>query len=239
MSDAVLIGETLVGFSQRRSGQFFGLDARSGKTLWTSEPRQATNAAIVAAGDFWFALKDDGELLVAAARRARVRAAEAVYRGEQRDVGSARHLGQSCVREGCVHAGVVDVLKIVVSRTVSHCRPPAQSARSLVADCLKPAGRKPITRAGETAAALGSARGSAAAPGRSRNPFKSSSNTLRLNALRGDQATIWWKARRPSTTVNKYPDSCHVMDAFNIELDGVETADCATLRAANVQLTHV
>jgi outer membrane protein assembly factor BamB len=64
MSDAVLIGETLVGFSQRRSGQFFGLDARSGKTLWTSEPRQATNAAIVAGGDFWFALKDDGELLV-------------------------------------------------------------------------------------------------------------------------------------------------------------------------------
>ena len=64
MSDAVVLGETLVGFSQRRSGQFFGLDARSGKTLWTSDPRQATNAAIVRAGDFWFALKDDGELLV-------------------------------------------------------------------------------------------------------------------------------------------------------------------------------
>jgi outer membrane protein assembly factor BamB len=64
MSDAVLVGETLVGFSQRRSGQFFGLDARSGKTVWTSDPRQGTNAAIVAAGDFWFALKDDGELLV-------------------------------------------------------------------------------------------------------------------------------------------------------------------------------
>jgi outer membrane protein assembly factor BamB len=64
MSDAVLVGETLVGFSQRRSGQFFGLDARSGKTLWTSDARQATNAAIVSAGDFWFALKDDGELVV-------------------------------------------------------------------------------------------------------------------------------------------------------------------------------
>jgi outer membrane protein assembly factor BamB len=64
MSDAVLIGEALVGFSQRRSGQFFGLDARSGKTLWTSDVRQATNAAIVSAGDFWFALKDDGELVV-------------------------------------------------------------------------------------------------------------------------------------------------------------------------------
>jgi outer membrane protein assembly factor BamB len=67
MSDAVVLGETLVGFSQRRSGQFFGLDARSGKTLWTSDPRQGTNAAIVRAGDFWFALKDDGELLVSRA----------------------------------------------------------------------------------------------------------------------------------------------------------------------------
>jgi outer membrane protein assembly factor BamB len=64
MSDAVLAGETLVGFSQRRSGQFFALDARSGKTLWTSEPRQGTNAAIVSAGEFWFALKDDSELIV-------------------------------------------------------------------------------------------------------------------------------------------------------------------------------
>jgi len=65
MSDAVLDGETLVGFSERRSGQFFALDARSGKTVWTSEPRQGVNAAIVSAGEFWFALKDDGELVVA------------------------------------------------------------------------------------------------------------------------------------------------------------------------------
>jgi outer membrane protein assembly factor BamB len=64
MSDAVLFGETLVGLSQRRSGQFFGLDPRSGKTLWLSDARQATNAAIVSAGDFWFALEDDGELVV-------------------------------------------------------------------------------------------------------------------------------------------------------------------------------
>jgi outer membrane protein assembly factor BamB len=64
MSDAVLAGQTLVGLSQRRSGQFFALDARSGKTLWTSDARQATNAAIVSAGDFWLALEDDGELVV-------------------------------------------------------------------------------------------------------------------------------------------------------------------------------
>ena len=65
MSDAVIVGDTLVGFSQRNSGQFFGLDARTGKTLWTSDGRQATNAAIVVAGDLWFALKDDAELVVA------------------------------------------------------------------------------------------------------------------------------------------------------------------------------
>jgi outer membrane protein assembly factor BamB len=64
MSDAVLLGEILVGFSQRRSGQFFALDARSGKTLWTSDARQGTNAAIVSAGNVWFALEDDGELVV-------------------------------------------------------------------------------------------------------------------------------------------------------------------------------
>jgi outer membrane protein assembly factor BamB len=76
-SDAVLVGDSIVGLSQRRSGQFFGLDARTGKTLWTSEPRQATNAAIVTAGGIWFALKDDGELVVA---RANPRAFEPLRR---------------------------------------------------------------------------------------------------------------------------------------------------------------
>ena len=42
------------------SGQFFWADAKTGKTLWTSEPRQAGNAAIVRAGDLLFVLKDDG-----------------------------------------------------------------------------------------------------------------------------------------------------------------------------------
>ncbi len=69
MSDAVLAGETIIGFSQRRSGQFFGLDPQTGKTLWMSDPRQAENAAIVAAGTLWFALKDDGELIVARGSR--------------------------------------------------------------------------------------------------------------------------------------------------------------------------
>jgi outer membrane protein assembly factor BamB len=65
MSNAVLAGDALFGLSQRNSGQFFCLDARTGKTLWTSEPRQATNASIVRAGQMLFMLKEDGELIVA------------------------------------------------------------------------------------------------------------------------------------------------------------------------------
>ena len=67
MTNAVVVGDTLFGMSHRNSGQFFALDARTGKTLWTSPPRQATNAAISHAGDLLFMLKDDGELIVAKA----------------------------------------------------------------------------------------------------------------------------------------------------------------------------
>jgi outer membrane protein assembly factor BamB len=67
MSNAVLAGDAVYGMSQRNSGQFFCIDAKTGKTLWTSPPRQATNAAIVRAGDLLFLLKDDAELIVARA----------------------------------------------------------------------------------------------------------------------------------------------------------------------------
>jgi outer membrane protein assembly factor BamB len=67
MANAVLVGDAIYGMSQRNSGQFFALDAKTGKTLWTSPPRQATNAAIVSAGDLLFLLKDDAELIVAKA----------------------------------------------------------------------------------------------------------------------------------------------------------------------------
>ena len=64
MTNAVMVGDTLVGMTHKNSGQFFGLDAKTGRTIWTSEPRQATNAAILRAGSLVFALKDDAELLV-------------------------------------------------------------------------------------------------------------------------------------------------------------------------------
>lgn len=64
MTNAVLLGNAVCGMSNRNSGQFFCLDAKTGKTQWISAPRQGTNAAVLGAGKVWFALKDDAELLV-------------------------------------------------------------------------------------------------------------------------------------------------------------------------------
>jgi outer membrane protein assembly factor BamB len=67
MSTGVVIGNSLYGFSPRNSGQFFAIDANTGQTLWLSEPRQGDNAAVVRAGDWWFALETDAQLVVARA----------------------------------------------------------------------------------------------------------------------------------------------------------------------------
>ena len=64
MTNGVIVRDRLFGLSHRNSGQFFALDAKTGKTIWTSPPRQASNAAILFAGDVLFMLKDDGELLI-------------------------------------------------------------------------------------------------------------------------------------------------------------------------------
>jgi outer membrane protein assembly factor BamB len=64
-SNPVLVGDALFSMSPLNSGQFFWADAKSGKTLWTSAPRQAGNAAIVRSGDLLFVLKDDAQLMVA------------------------------------------------------------------------------------------------------------------------------------------------------------------------------
>ena len=65
MANGVIVNDTLVSLSHKNSGQFFALDAKTGRTLWTSAPRQAQNAAIVRAGDILLILKDDGDLVVA------------------------------------------------------------------------------------------------------------------------------------------------------------------------------
>jgi outer membrane protein assembly factor BamB len=69
MSNPVLIGDTLYGMSEKSSGQFFTLDARTGKTLWLGQPREATNTAIVKAGELLFLLNDNAELIVARGSR--------------------------------------------------------------------------------------------------------------------------------------------------------------------------
>ncbi|MPY90708.1 MAG: PQQ-binding-like beta-propeller repeat protein [Luteitalea sp.] len=69
LSNPVVIGGALFGLSHRASGQFFALDARTGKTLWLGQPREATNTAVVKAGDLLFLLNDDAELIVAKSGR--------------------------------------------------------------------------------------------------------------------------------------------------------------------------
>jgi outer membrane protein assembly factor BamB len=64
MNSPVVSGGRIYGLSHRNRGQFFALDPKTGKTLWTGEGRQAENAAMLASGDTIFALTTNGELLV-------------------------------------------------------------------------------------------------------------------------------------------------------------------------------
>ncbi len=66
LSSPVLEGGKLYGFSHRKRGQFFCLDAVTGGTLWLSEGRQAESAAILAGGGALFLLTTDGAMIVAA-----------------------------------------------------------------------------------------------------------------------------------------------------------------------------
>lgn len=65
LTNGVIVGDLLFGLTNRNAGQYFGVDAKTGKTLWTSPGRQAGNAAIEKAGDFLVSLEDDGDLVVA------------------------------------------------------------------------------------------------------------------------------------------------------------------------------
>jgi hypothetical protein len=65
LSNGVLIGDTLFGLSVRNRGQYFALDAKSGKALWLGEGREADNTAIAKSGNLLFLLNEDGELVVA------------------------------------------------------------------------------------------------------------------------------------------------------------------------------
>jgi outer membrane protein assembly factor BamB len=64
MNTPVLQGNRLIGFSYRKRGQFFCLDADFGKTVWEGPGRSGENAAILNAGGFFFLLTDEAKLIV-------------------------------------------------------------------------------------------------------------------------------------------------------------------------------
>ena len=65
MSSPALSGTTIFGLSNKNRGQFFAIDAASGKTLWLSKGREADNASIVRAGDYLLLSTTNSELIVA------------------------------------------------------------------------------------------------------------------------------------------------------------------------------
>jgi outer membrane protein assembly factor BamB len=64
MTNTVVFGDAIFGMSTRNMGQYYALDAKTGKTLWTSEPRQGGNASLLRSGNTVLSLEDDGELVV-------------------------------------------------------------------------------------------------------------------------------------------------------------------------------
>ena len=65
MSSPAASGSTIFGLSNKNRGQFFAIDAASGKTLWLGKPREADNASIVRAGNFLLLSTTNSELIVA------------------------------------------------------------------------------------------------------------------------------------------------------------------------------
>ena len=65
MSSPAASGTAIFGLSTRNRGQFFAIDAASGKTLWLSKGREADNASIVRAGNFLLFSTTNSELVVA------------------------------------------------------------------------------------------------------------------------------------------------------------------------------
>lgn len=64
MSSPVADGTFIYGFSSKRKGQVFCLDAATGTAKWATEGRGGMNAALQSAGDNLIVLTTDGDLLV-------------------------------------------------------------------------------------------------------------------------------------------------------------------------------
>jgi outer membrane protein assembly factor BamB len=64
MNTPVLAGSTLYGLSARKKGQFFAIDAATGKTVWQGPGRMGENASLVNLGGTLLALTNDAVLYV-------------------------------------------------------------------------------------------------------------------------------------------------------------------------------
>jgi outer membrane protein assembly factor BamB len=65
MNSPVLEGDHLFGMSSKRKGQYFCLEAATGKVLWITEGREGANAAILNSKDALLILTTDANLIVA------------------------------------------------------------------------------------------------------------------------------------------------------------------------------
>ena len=137
MANAVLVGDALFGLSQRNSGQYFLLDVKTGKTLWTGMPRQAENAAIVRAGNAAVCLQDDGELIVGAGERGRFDPF-ALHGLRTGDVGAAGRLRESNLRQGRLDARALDAELTPRRRRPRRCASRAVSARNINRKSMPP-----------------------------------------------------------------------------------------------------
>jgi outer membrane protein assembly factor BamB len=63
-SSPVLAAGLLVGLSERRKGQLFGLDPKKGEIRWRGEPRWGEHASLIARGDEVLVFREDGLLVI-------------------------------------------------------------------------------------------------------------------------------------------------------------------------------
>ena len=107
MSNSVLDGDVMFGLTSRNMGQYYAVDVKTGKTLWSSEGRQAANAALARAGNVVSHSKTTASSSSSGEPHGLDRAAP-LQGGGHRNVGAAGNLGQPDLRQGCVDADAVD-----------------------------------------------------------------------------------------------------------------------------------
>ena len=109
MTNGVVVDGVLFGLSHLNSGQYFGLDLSTGEVLWTGDPRQADNAAIVRVGRTVLSLEDDAELLVVSTSRTGLRCTGAIRGSQQRDLDATHAIRKPVVRKGYFFIDIVDL----------------------------------------------------------------------------------------------------------------------------------